>query len=124
MINKFKFKFLLIWGALIVIESIIQLIYPSPTIAVNLFKSPVLMSVMLLIGFTLILSFILLNKNIRLGKTLSVAALAVNICYDIMAMIFLLFSLSTYTGEVIFGLCVGIVMILVFIRYIYVIVHE
>jgi len=79
---------------------------------------------MLAVGLAFILSFILLNKNIRLGKTLSVAALSINICYYIMAMIFFLLNISSHTGEMIFGLFIGILMILVFIRYIYVIVKE
>jgi hypothetical protein len=54
----------------------------------------------------LILSFILLNKNVRLGKTLSVVALSINICYDIMVMIFILLNISSHTGEMILGLFV------------------
>jgi hypothetical protein len=122
--HKLQYKFLPIWGALMSIGSIEQLIYPSPTITINLFKSPILISIMLAVGLALILSFILLNKNVRLGKTLSVVALSINICYYIMAMIFLLLNIATHTGEMIFGLFIGIVMILVFIRYIYVIVKE
>lgn len=74
-----KYNFLFLWGFLITVGSVEQLIRPASEIP--LLVSPVFILVMLAAGILLMVSYFVINRSFQVGRRLAVIALLLNIAY-------------------------------------------
>ncbi|HEX3018418.1 MAG TPA: hypothetical protein VHP31_11290 [Caproicibacter sp.] len=75
-----KYNFLFFWGLLMAVGSIQEFIHPSSNI--SLLASPVFITVGLMIGVLLVVSYFVINRTFSFGRKLAVTALLLDMtCY-------------------------------------------
>lgn len=119
--HTYRFLFLLIWGVLISIESIMEFFHPTSTF--ELFRTHLVMIIMLIVGLMYILSFIIMNsekRHVHRWKIFVLITLLLNICYYLLALIVLFINKSPPIP----ALITGFVIIIWLVRYGYIIMKQ